>query len=367
MISSGPAVIAAWGVALTPLLIVASTQVWPDVPGAAACLAVFFVYALGLKAEEFGRWRVVAVLALISVAMILRFGAPIPLGLGLVGVTGYLWPRAVKHKGRVAAIALGGSLIVGLVLLTPLATGTIPPTGTISVGSSENPALGGFADYWAMRNRLIGGIGAVMATGLVIGTCRMSSRRWERKAFVWSLVTGIATAAAIASVVHGEARYLSPAYPFLWLAAATGLWGVVRRTRVVTRSILQVLTLSLVLAITPSLADDAQLFNRGFTTIETAARTLNNGEPCGVFTSYTPQVAWYSHCRTENIDFTKLVVESNDLPQGAPTYLFIVQNGKRQPDAELLEEYIEHTTGVPVAFGPSGRSLRYVEIWTLKG
>jgi len=359
------ALFAAWGTALTPILLVAATQVWPDVPGAAASMAGLYFYALGLTKSRFRWWLVVAVVFFLGAATVIRFGAPIPSAIGLIGLTLWKWPREPERRLRVAVVALAGILVVGVILFTSVVTGGQIPGRTISVGSSTNPALEGFADYWALRSRLAAGAAAVGLVGVVIALVGSIFDRdlWRR--IRWPFSIAVATFVVMAAVVHGEARYLSPVYPWFWLVAGAGLVAAVTRLpKGTTIPVASVLALGLVL-VTPSLSDDAQLFNEGYTTIKTAARSLDTGELCGVFTSYTPQVEWYSGCEAQVIDRNRLVVDSPNLPQGRH-YLFLVEQGKRQPDGELLNEYLNETTREPREFGPPGRRLRYVEIWELE-
>jgi hypothetical protein len=365
MAGRGAAIVAAFGVALTPVILVAGTQVWPDIPGAAIAMAALYLYARGLSGPRFQWWTVVAVVALIAAAIVVRFGAPIPLAVGFLLLTFWRWPKERERKLRVGVVALAATAIAALFLMTPVITGGEVPGETISVGSSSNPAMQGFIDYWNLRSRLFAGSVAVGTIGIVIGLIGSIFDRRLARAVLWPFGIGLLTFAAIATVVHGEARYLSPAYPWFWVGAGAGAAAageLLPRSLAVSMGAL----LSIgVVPLTPTLAEDAQEFNMGFATIETAARSLDTGEECGVFTSYNPQVEWYSGCETVVIDQHRLVVDSPHLPEG-PRYLFIVHDGKRQPNDELMVEYIGETTGVPQPFGPPEQRLRYVEIWTLE-
>lgn len=365
MINRVAAPIAAFGVALTPIVIVSATQVWPDIPGAAAGMAALFLYGWGLSRPRFQGWNVLLVVACIVMATVIRFGAPLQLGVGFIALTLWRWPRDRDRWLKVAGVAVMGAVGVGLILMTPLVTGHGIPGQTISVGSADNPAFSGFGDYWTLRARLAAGPVAVGLLGVAIGLVRSWFDRDMRRLFVWPFVIAICTFIVISSVVHGESRYLSPFYPWFWIAASVGLAAMGKRMPAVWRTVLAPAMVVLFVLLAPALSDDAQEFNWGYSTIETAARSLADSGPCEVLTSYTPQVEWYSGCETENIDPEVLVVDSPTFPMG-PRYLFIVENGKRQPDEALMEQYIEETTGEPQAFGPPGASLRYVEIWTLR-
>jgi hypothetical protein len=168
----------------------------------------------------------------------------------------------------------------------------------------------------------------------------------------------------LAAALPGEPRYLAPVYPWFWLAAGAGISffaeTISRQARI--RSGLALLVM--VFALGPSLANGQNQFNEGFQAIKEAASSLDTGGACGVFTSYMPQVEWYSGCETVGLEQEEVVTESPWLPNG-PHYLFIVESGKRQPSDEILEEYYEATTGEPQTFGTPGANRRYVEVWTI--
>lgn len=356
--------VAAFGIALTPIILVAATQVWPDVPGAAAGMIALLFYAWGLSSERFRWWVALLVITFIVVATVIRYGAPIPLLIGFAGLTLWRWPRETHRKLMVALVAVGGAIAVGLIVMTPLVSGGAIPGRTISVNSDSNPAFQGFVDYWQMWKRLAAGSVAVGLFGVLVGLIGSFFSRDVRRTFIWPFVIGVATFAAIAAVVHGEARYLSPFFPWFWISAGAGLAAL---GRLGPRSIgvaAGALAIAVCAYLAPGLSDEGQVFNQGFTTIETAARSLADGEPCGVFTSYTPQVEWYSGCETVVIDQHAVVVDSPLMPDG-DTYLFLVEKGKRQPVGELRDAYLAETTGEVTPYGPPGHSLRYVEIWEL--
>lgn len=365
MIGRTAALIAAYGVALTPIIIISATMVWPDVPAAAAGLGAMFVYGWGLSGRRFEWWKVLLVVVLVVVSTVIRFGAPLSLAVGFIGLTIWRWPKETDRKARVLVVALAGAALVALILMTPVVTGGGIPGRTISVGSENNPAFQGFLDYWSLWDRLAAGSVAVGLLGLVSGLVGSFFDKDLRRVFLWPFLIALGTFVVVASVVHGETRYLTPFYPWFWLAAAAGLAAIAERLPASVNWVAGVALVVACTAVAPGLSNDAQEFNMGFTTIETAARTLSDDGPCGVFTSYAPQVEWYSGCETAVINRRELVVDSPRLPDG-PRYLFMVQNGKRQPDGMLLDLYLAKTTGSPAAFGPPGRSLRFVEIWELE-
>lgn len=364
MVGPGSALVAAFGTAVTPVILMSATQVWPDVPGAAAVMAALFTYSYALTAPRFRWWMVVVVILLVGIATATRFGAPIPLGIGLIGLTIWRWPSERERKLRVAATAAGVTALVAFILTQPLA-GARSPFEAISEQSASIPLLQGFRDYWNVRDRLVAGAAAVALVGVVVGVFRSLIDRSFRKVFIWPFMIGLITFVALSASVHGETRYLAPAYPWFWLSGGMGLVALGARLPRLLAAVSAVAAVIAFTALAPTLSDDQNRFNEGFATIKEAARSLATGTECGVFTSYTPQVEWYSRCETVGINRTEVDLDSPYLPDG-PRYLFIVKGGKRQPDSELLMGYIQATTGVATSFGKPGRPRGSVEIWPLK-
>src|SRR4030043_382886 len=88
--------VAAAGVALSPPLLLAATQVWPDVPGAAVGLAAIalFVFSPGGERPSGG---ILSMVPVVAPPTYLRFGAPLPMAIGLVVLA--VWRRRVLMRG----------------------------------------------------------------------------------------------------------------------------------------------------------------------------------------------------------------------------------------------------------------------------
>jgi len=367
MVGDRAATIAAIGVALSPVILMSSTQVWPDIPGAALGLGAMFFYARGLSSERPSWWLVVIVTGLVGLSTIVRFGAPIPITVGLVCLTFWRWPTNRRQLAFISACAVGVASVVAVVLLTPvISDGAIPING-ISDRSSNNPMFGGFQDYWSMRERLYSVSTAIALAGVLIGVTLLTTVRSFRKRFVWPFIILLSTFVGIATLVHGELRYLSPVIPWLWISAGAAWASVASRIpKIVAWTAGAAAVVALALA-APASSDDAIQLNVGFQTIENAARHLAAAYKgtCGVFTSYAPQVEWYSGCETVVMNRHNLVLDSDLFPDG-PSFLLFVEDGKRQPEGELFDEYLERTTLEPIEFHPLDPARRSVEIWEIR-
>ena len=65
--------------------------------------------------------------------------------------------------------------------------------------------------------------GLAIAAGLLFGLFGTVKRRISMSTFATSIILAFLTAGVISLTLHGEPRDLVPAYPWLWIAAASGL------------------------------------------------------------------------------------------------------------------------------------------------
>ena len=122
LFDSRAGLIAAGGIAVTPPLVLAATQVWPDVPGAALGLVAIalFVFATGGDRPS---WWMLAVIPVVGAATYLRFGAPLPIAIGLGAVAGWRWRVLLRGWAPAIVTAAGATAVVVAVLEIPSLTG----------------------------------------------------------------------------------------------------------------------------------------------------------------------------------------------------------------------------------------------------
>jgi 4-amino-4-deoxy-L-arabinose transferase-like glycosyltransferase len=331
--------VAAAGMALTPPLVLASTQVWPDVPGAAmGLLAVaLFVFATG---GERPSWWMLAAVPAIAAATYLRFGAPLPILIGLLGVA--LWRRRVllRHPLPAALTALAGTVAVAGILLVPSLTGS----GSAAFGAVAGyprTALEGFGDYLTLAHQVIG------PAAVVLGLAGLAASLWwafrdgrDRGAVLTAAGIGLATALVLAVILHGEVRYLSPAYPWLWVAGAPGLERLARAwPRAVQGAIAGVVVLVLALAAVGAGRERNRDLGTEQAVVRRAAEAIAaqaEGRPCLVVASRVPQVIWYSGCDATTFDLGQVRLPARP---GTVTFMLLIGGDRRQPEGDLLAAY----------------------------
>ncbi|MDH5421547.1 MAG: glycosyltransferase family 39 protein [Acidimicrobiia bacterium] len=365
--------IAAAGLAFSPVVVASASSVWPDLPGTALGLAVLAVLIFSTHRDKVSWWVLVAAPLSIA-ATLVRFGAPIPIGIGAVAVAVWRWEVVRRSLPQVAALGMLTALPVWAMLGTSRFLGTaMSPLDAIASldASNDFPFYQGLLDYAKMADFLVlHPSGILLVVGMIFGLITALGKAARDKSFLLSAGVAVVTVLVLALTLHGEYRYLTPAYPWLWISAAVGLSAASRSmSRAYVRSGAIAL---LVLAIVGGASDggvEVEKNKERFPDIRTAALQLDDmtadGE-CGVITGYIPQVAWYSRCITTNYSNSEVRLTSTSFPEDPRLYLLLVQDGKRQPDGAILDGYLAKVAGDCFEVGePDDGPFRHVRVCPL--
>ena len=318
-------------------------------------------------------WILVAVpLALAAVAT--RFGAPVPLAVGVIVIL--LWRRRSVMQNPVPVIvagALAGAGTLALLLVPGLTGSSGSPLSSIRTLQAENdlPLWQSVPDYVRQADSIVGGyVGLFFLAGLALAALFAWRERehWHTWGFLmwWAGLTAV----ALGIVLHGEYRYLTPVYPIAWIIAG---WGLAEFSRRISREVVLVfavlfgLLLPLNAAAHADFAVDA-LGDR-FGDLRVVSRDIERVhayEECGVITSYIPQVAWYSECVTRRFEATPVFTSPFFAGERAD-YVLWVTGGKRQPDDVGFANYLAETTGVVFESGePNTGTLQYAVVYEVR-
>jgi 4-amino-4-deoxy-L-arabinose transferase-like glycosyltransferase len=374
--------IAAAGVALTPAIVATSVQVWPDVPGAAIGFLAIALYAWALAGSRLTVPVMVGIGILTGIATLIRFGAPIPIGIGLAAVTVWRYQLALETWRRVLGVAFAASILPAVILLVPGATAwaqwtaNAEPVAAFESFSYLKASKGfhwttGFIDYWRARGRLVGTstVAFLVGVGLLGAMLGAVQRKVSALALAVVITSGVLTFGVLAYMLTGEIRYLSPAIPWVWIGAASGIAYLTKHWSRLTTVALG--TVILIVGVTSSMPQVLKKydFNRNlYSVIQTASVAIDDASTdytCSVITSYTPQVGWYSKCVVFPFDRLSVGLDAVGRPDG-DRYLMLVSQGKRQPKGALLEQYLDETSGVFLELGdPDDGPAQYVEVHTI--
>jgi hypothetical protein len=288
------------------------------------------------------------------------------------------WPRV-----RASAPALSRAAGLGLLLLLPhfiyatANTGTPWGIFTITGEIAGREYLGeGFVDYARdFPNLLAGPLGAIaILVALGWGGYRLVAFRREgafgpmdRAAF-YCLIPALGQFLFLGIVSHGEPRFMFFTVALLFIVAGIAGDDVRRRVsrgtyRVVANVVAGAMAIFLIMS-GASVDRNAEARGEGFEVLEGVAAAVveNSGGECGILTTYAPQLSWYSGCRVMELRQDRIV----DLrPPDVNWHLVLFENGKRQPEGEILAGYREMSVGEPIPVADPGGGIGDATIWRM--
>lgn len=352
--------VAAAGLALTNTWVVASTHVWPDVPGATLGLIAIAILLFGSSGDRLSPWVLLAV-PVVVLATVVRFGAPIPILVAGLSIAG--WRRHVVFNSKplfVTLVAFAGAGVV-TVLATKVLQGTRTPLDALTDFSpaGDNSITASIVGYAKAFGKAVD---EPPMLALFLGTSHALITRWRRpdqREFRLIAAIAVGTAVLLMIVLHAELRYLAPVIPLWWMIAAVGITDIasrIDRTSVVMGGAVFVLAAAVTQTVISEA--DATQFRAWFNPLREIATATDWPDDCDIATSYSPQVQWYTEC-----DANGFLEQDNPIRQGA-THVFVLLEGKRQP--ENLGPYLsENGTLIATEGEPWEGRLVYIEIWEL--
>lgn len=355
--------VAAGGLAASPIWMGAATHVWPDVPGAAIGLGALAVLMFATHDDDVSWWVLLAA-PLVLAATVTRYGAPGPIAVGALGIAWWRWAAVRRRPGRVAVLAAVTALPLYVLLLTNVVFDTTTPP--LRAALQLRPNRGGtLADGWVVLWDQLPALMAQPATVFMfIGLATAAAVRIRnpelRRRRTLVIVVALGTLIVLATALSSELRYFAPLLPWMWLAAALGLVRLVRPLEpraVVALGIVSALALGF--GVVASNDEGSNLLFERFQRLREVTRDRDWSAGCHIATSYGPQVGWYTGCTT--VPF----VLGEDLPlppEESPTDILVVAGGKRQPVS--LAPWLEEHAVISFSYGDrSLGSLQYIEVY----
>lgn len=332
-------ILAAAGTAVAPPLVLAATQVWPDVPGAALGLLAIGLFLFSTAGDR-PSWWMVSLVPVVAAATYLRFGAPLPIALGLV-VAAFWRRRVLLHGlGPPIATAVAATGVVVAVLEVPALTGSSVRPLTAIIAQSGG-WFSGFRGAAPLVQDIVGP--AAVALGLVglLAAAAFAARgAVDRGALAAATAIGLLTTLGIAVVLHAEVRYLAPAYPWLMIAAAPGWERLASLLPSRLRPGLALVLAVLAVAAVGTAQERNREQSREYGALRRAAEAvgeLAGGRPCVVVTRRVPQVMWYSGCDAVGFDPQKVRLPP---PRAGLRLLLFYEGDRFEPTGELRAAYL---------------------------
>lgn len=368
---AGPAagLLAALAIACIPDLQLNASLFLTDVPSAAIILLLVL---LAWRRFE-GGWTGRSLLLLAPVAaaaFYVRYGASLPILFTAVAAF-LVWPRRLLASWRDVLLAA----LVLLVLLIPhfveaTLIGRAPWSIALSArnlaapdypGQALNVYLGGFFSYIAGPVA-----GAVAAAGLIGLAWRLVVvRRWDPtlRACLFLVLPALGVGLLLGEVALAQTRYIYVPLMLLSIAGGVALAGAWRIVPSALRTGIGALTMSIGLVAVLNTGADVvrlqQAYAPGQQWVIEAAHVMRDDalahDPgadrpnCSALSYLVPEITWYSGCATYHFGLPPAAGRERLLT--APNrYLMLVSgNRERQPQGELLQQYLDMVDPQPFA------------------
>lgn len=374
------AVVAGTLLALTPGYLHASILNWPDVPGAVFGLAAIVVLVFATWGRRVSPW-VLAVVPLAALATYTRYGAPIPVAIGLSIFALHAWPAVMRSIPLVSAVAVSTLAAIAAILFVPALTGSEEaPQHAIRARylSSSEPWWTPAEHFSGQLDDLLGRpLLVLLIVGIMLAILAGARRLTAPVPLLAVSATLVLTVLGLVyTLAHGEPRYLAPALPFLMILAAVGLTTI--RQVVGTRTGAALLLLS-VLVLAPRVHSEGRetmdLLKDRWTTLRLVSAQIDErlSEDCAVVTSYSPQVEWYSGCRTtllpaadEGPPYEQRLARTVERLDQEDVVMLLLEGGKRQPDGADREAAIASAQELVFSEGEPGEYLGFAEIFRMR-
>ena len=319
------ATVAAILLTLTPRYLQTATLVVPDIPGAVLGLGTLTLLMMAARADSV-RWSAIWILPLSVLATCVRFGAPIPIAIGLGVIVLARW-AAVRNSLALVTVSMAlTSAAMAAVLVIPQLTGSSrsPFLSIMSlVDKASKPWWQSFVDLFRGLFVYLGypGLGepalylGFVTLGFFILAAFTTVRRVVRKPQegpAVALALGIAGSTWLALAIllpHGEHRYLSPVIPLICIGVAPGGWAVFSRLgKRLRKAVVAALVLIGLLHVTLINVRQTRKLFRFYSYIRDAGTELGATLPedCAIITNERlPQMTFYSGRTTVQFPFSE--------------------------------------------------------------
>lgn len=350
----------------SPALLRRSTEYLSDVPSSALLMAAMIVAWKQFGERVRPNYRLLWVLPFAWAAFYIRYQSVLSFGLIAVMIAVLFWEKVKAGWRPITVVAILGAL------------GLAPHF--VSAASEEGSPLGiilftadvagreyygeGLVDYFLLMGwplaSYVGPVAAVLFVWWLLVGWRT---RAERTRSLFLMIPAVGQVLVLGVLSHGEARFIFFPLSLTLVGGVVGFFYLRENWRPRTADALR---LGLTVLLLGSLAmgaayvrDAVESRSRGTEIIEVAAqevREMSGAQSCGVMTSYSPQVTYFSSCSTRFFGPHLEPAEALSRLDGELRYLLVVEDGKNQPEGEDLTELIDLTVEGPIVVRAGGQS-----------
>jgi len=356
----GPVVgaMAALGVIAGPAVLSRGTEYLSDVPAAGLLVFCAVILWRELGDRELPTYRLLWALPLAWAAFYLRYQSIVSLALLAVVALFLWWDKVRRRPGPAVWLVVIGAIgliphVIHSIGLTGEPWGILTYTGRIAGRAYVGEGLSDYAQQLPWD--LAGYLGPVALVAALVGMATAWRDHSERQGYLFLLIPALAQVVALGLISHGEPRFLF--FPIAlvvvagamtihrWASQTATSWGLAVASAV---GIVVIGSLALSSTFAGDWVRNRTASNEPVELAAVEVSSLAGGASCGVFTSYTPQVTFYSGCASEVFGVVGEPEAAVNELQGEAKFVVLVENGKRQPTGAALAGYLALADGQPV-------------------
>lgn len=350
--------IASMGVIAGPAVLRRSTEYLSDVPAAALLVLCMVVVWREFNDREAPTYRLLWALPLAWGAFYLRYQSALSIALIALVVAWLWWPKIRQRPGPVVWL-----IVIGFLGLIPHLVQSIDLTGSPwgivlnTSGAAVRAFVGeGLQDYAGQIGWQLGGyVGPIALVAAFLGVITTWRKLESRRAYLFLLVPALIQVLALGLISHGEPRFVFYPLALIVVAGAMAIDGWMTERPISwpyalawATTVLLVGSLALSASEARRAVDIRKSNNEPVELAALEVMELAGAESCGVLTSYTPQVTFYSRCASEVFENALGPGEQLERLRGEARFMVLIENGKRQPTGPELEGLVDLTSGPPV-------------------
>lgn len=342
----------------SPALLRRSTEYLSDVPSSALLVACMIIVWREFGRRETPSFRLLWVLPFAWAAFYIRYQSVLSFALIAIAVVVLFWDEV--RLGWRPIVITGVAGLAGLIPHFVFANSESgSPLGillfTADVAGRE--FLGqGLVDYSLLMGWPLAAFIGPLAAGFVVWwLVKGWSDHAQRTKGLFLMIPALGQVLALGILSHGEARFIFFPLTLTLIGGIIGVFFVSASWRpLLARAVKAGLAVLLLGSLAMAAgyvrgAVDSRVL--GTEPIELAAvevRERTGDATCGVMTSYLPQITYYSACYTVPFRTNLEPDEALDRLDGEERFIVLVEDGKRQPTEQELQELLELTDAGPI-------------------
>lgn len=350
--------VAAVIVIASPPMLRRATEFLSDIPSAALLVAIMVIVWREFMERDLPSYRLLALLPLAWVAFYIRYQSLLSFALIVLTILLLWWRKVIARPGPLLATAG-----VGLLGLIPHFLSATAQTGsafgiltyTTTSGGRDFTGDGLLGYVWIFGWAMALFIGPLLGLGAIWWFVISRGDGKSRTLGLFLLLPAAVQVLALGILGEAHARFVFFPFALLTVAGVIGFVEVSRTwsrhtTRAAGATLAALLVGVLAVSVTASRnwVENRSLRNEPLGLSADMIREQAHGDVCGVLTSYTPQITFYSECVTDIFRSTLTAEQAVGRLAGDYQYMLLLEDGKRQPEGNQLDSLVDAAVVGPV-------------------